>query len=191
VINSRMQRKEYLRRRDFEIGAVLSRAVGPVIVLGLWLLIGFEVHAFYTVALPWFAFGKPLRLVCSVLAGFFPVRIYMDYALTTFTDPGRPARLPRQRATSTRYATVRADLRHMFKVCDISFSLQAYRASLCLPVCVSIRYTLAPSRAKCRKGNDGGRQARTVGKQPPIVRLMGMPSGLLRRAQGQHYQRGE
>ncbi|CAK0840255.1 unnamed protein product, partial [Prorocentrum cordatum] len=102
VINSRMQRKEYLRRRDFEIGAVLSRAVGPVIVLGLWLLIGFEVHAFYTVALPWFAFGKPLRLVCSVLAGFFPVRIYMDYALTTFTDPGRPARLPRQRATSTR-----------------------------------------------------------------------------------------
>lgn len=87
----RSERKKYLHKRDFAISTVIMRALSPVIIIAVSIVIAFETHAFFSVALPWYELGEgPLQSILWWVCALVPVRVYTDYARTSLTDPGRP-----------------------------------------------------------------------------------------------------
>lgn len=90
VVAARAQRKIYLHKSEYNLGGVLTRACGPLMVAFVSCLVLYETHAFYTLALPWLGVGGVLGKVFGCCMGVIPVRIFLDYARTCLTDPGTP-----------------------------------------------------------------------------------------------------
>lgn len=90
VLRARSDRKDAARRMEFDLGMVMFRAMSPLVTVAMWLLIAFEVHGFFVLALPWLAFAPSVHLVASWCFRACAVKLYVDYARTTCTDPGRP-----------------------------------------------------------------------------------------------------
>eukprot|EP00927_Polykrikos_kofoidii_P001767 TRINITY_DN10689_c0_g1_i1.p1 TRINITY_DN10689_c0_g1~~TRINITY_DN10689_c0_g1_i1.p1 ORF type:complete len:491 (-),score=32.05 TRINITY_DN10689_c0_g1_i1:42-1475(-) len=86
----RKDRKEYLLAGDFDVVGVILRGMGPCFILAISALILFEVHAFYAIALPWLNLWSWLDTLISLLAAALFGKLFVDYARTSFTDPGRP-----------------------------------------------------------------------------------------------------
>jgi hypothetical protein len=90
VAKARNRRKDYLWKTDYDLMAVMGRGMGPVIMLACNILILYETHAWFTVALPyWISHSRCYALVATVTA-IVPGRVFLDYFRTSFTDPGRP-----------------------------------------------------------------------------------------------------
>lgn len=83
-------RRQYLFRRDFHLPGVIARAVGPLLVLAVTLLILFEVHAVHTIALSQLEVNAPIWCLTVAVETVLTLRIFQDYARTSLTDPGRP-----------------------------------------------------------------------------------------------------
>lgn len=88
---ARRGRKECISKRDFDITGVFVRSIGPLLLLGCLALVAFALDAFYSVALPWLELPAPLHAALSVGMAVIGVRIYLDYARTSLTDPGGPS----------------------------------------------------------------------------------------------------
>jgi len=69
---------------------VFTRAAGPVLILAMLCLISFEIHGFFFLALPWYHLGEHAMLAAKVFSTPIGVRIFFDYARTSFTSPGSP-----------------------------------------------------------------------------------------------------
>lgn len=91
VAKVRGDRRSYLWRKEFDLGAVFTRAAGPVLILAMCCLISFEIHGFFFLALPWYQLGEHATLAAKVLAAPTAFRIFLDYARTSLTSPGSPA----------------------------------------------------------------------------------------------------
>mmetsp|Transcript_11320 Transcript_11320/g.25336 ORF Transcript_11320/g.25336 Transcript_11320/m.25336 type:complete len:445 (+) Transcript_11320:127-1461(+) len=90
VAKARFDRKDYLVKVDFGLSAVFTRAFGPVLMTVMSTLIFFEVHAYFTVGVPLLDAYPRLRLLAQGIGVAFSSRIVLDYARTSFTDPGQP-----------------------------------------------------------------------------------------------------
>jgi len=69
---------------------VMGRGMGPVIMLACIVLIFYEAHAWFTVALPYWVPHPRFYMFFAGLTAIVPGRIFLDYFRTSFTDPGRP-----------------------------------------------------------------------------------------------------
>jgi len=90
ALQMRRDRREYLSKRDFDIAGVFSRAAGPLLMVVMFIVIAFEAHAYYTIALPWLELPGWLENGIAAVSAMVVVRIFVDYARTSLTDPGRP-----------------------------------------------------------------------------------------------------
>lgn len=90
VGGARRQRRDIERRGRFDLGSVIERSLGPVLVTVALILIAFEAHAFFAVALPSLQLGPCARYG---LAGAFSMALaglLVSYAGCILTDPGKP-----------------------------------------------------------------------------------------------------
>lgn len=90
VASGRKNRKDYIWKKDYDLGGTMGRAAGPLIQLACCIIILYETHGWYTLILPWYGLSPRLETIVSFITVVFPFRIYLDYFRTTFTDPGRP-----------------------------------------------------------------------------------------------------
>jgi len=93
VIKARAIRKEYLYKKDFNLGATVTRAVGPLLMCLVLMIVFFLTHALYTVGIPWLGLPSLLDQVLRFVMFLVPARILQDYFRTAFTDPGLPSSL--------------------------------------------------------------------------------------------------
>jgi len=90
VAVARKDRKYFLERRDFHLPGVIQRAVQPLLVVAVVLLIFFELHAFFFIGVPWFELSDLAWCVLGIYSTTMVYRIFVDYARTSLMDPGRP-----------------------------------------------------------------------------------------------------
>jgi len=90
VVKARHRRKEYLWKSDYDLMGVMGRGMGPVIMLATIILILYETHAWFTVALPYWVSNPRCYIFFAGVSAIVPGRVFLDYFRTSFTDPGRP-----------------------------------------------------------------------------------------------------
>jgi len=89
VSEARAARKDYFRRVDFNLTALMTRACGPLMMIVVVALVSFELHAFFD-SLSWFHFAPGMEAWLRCISKALPLRIFFDYFRTVFTDPGLP-----------------------------------------------------------------------------------------------------
>lgn len=90
VAKVRSERRSYLWKKEFDLGAVFTRAAGPLLIFAMCCLISFEIHGFFFLALPWYQLGERATLAANLFAYPLAGRIFLDYARTSLTSPGSP-----------------------------------------------------------------------------------------------------
>lgn len=87
---ARSARKDYIEKFDFNIEGVLTWAIGPILVIAMTSLIGYEIHAFATLVLSRHVSTPIKRLLLEGCAMTIFSRLFVNYMRTSLTDPGRP-----------------------------------------------------------------------------------------------------
>mmetsp|Transcript_24868 Transcript_24868/g.52977 ORF Transcript_24868/g.52977 Transcript_24868/m.52977 type:complete len:442 (+) Transcript_24868:100-1425(+) len=90
VAEARVNRRDILHKLDFDLKSVMTRAVGPLTMLVVMLLIAFEMKCFFFVVLPWYQLSEEIHWWLSRLLALMPARLLYDLLRTSFSDPGRP-----------------------------------------------------------------------------------------------------
>jgi len=90
VAKARDHRKKYLWKKDYDLMGVMGRGMGPVVMCFTSSLILYEAHAWFTLVLPSFGLPPRVYLLVAIVTAVAPFRIFLDYARTSFTDPGSP-----------------------------------------------------------------------------------------------------
>lgn len=90
VSKARDHRKKYLWKKDYDLMAVMGQGMGPVVMTFTTALILFVTHAWFTLVLPSFGLPSSLFYLLGAVSAILPFRILLDYARTSFTDPGSP-----------------------------------------------------------------------------------------------------
>lgn len=90
VAEARRNRKDELLRSKFHLEGVITRAIGPPLVMLVLGLIAWEVHVFVTIALPSLSLGVTEANFIRRLGLFLVACIVYVYISAVVTDPGTP-----------------------------------------------------------------------------------------------------